>query len=272
VGNLSAGVYVLLADYNNTPGCTSTDTIEIIEYLAITSAVTIEHVDCYGDSDGNITAVVSSGGTSPYTYSWNDPQAQTTNTAIGLSAGVYVCTITDNNACENIFTYNLTEPQVLAVNITESSYVLTAALSGGIAPFSYSWREQSSPNVSIGTNMTYTYTSYGIYYVVVTDGNGCIRESNVIGDGSTGVSQLSSDIALSIYPNPFKEETTVDFGKEIQAASIRVVDVFGKLIEEHSVTNTDKHILKRASKSSGIYFIEIEVDQKEKTIYKLIIE
>jgi len=36
--------------------------------------------------------------------------------------------------------------------------------------------------------------------------------------------------------------------------------VFGKLIEEHSIANTDKHILKRENKASGIYFIEIEVD------------
>jgi hypothetical protein len=81
-----------------------------------------------------------------------------------------------------------------------------------------------------------------------------------------------SGISLSIYPNPFKEETTVDFGREIQVASIKVVDVFGKLIEEHNIENTDKHILKRENKASGIYFMEIEVEQKVKIIYKLIIE
>ncbi|MBT5749695.1 MAG: T9SS type A sorting domain-containing protein [Flavobacteriales bacterium] len=58
----------------------------------------------------------------------------------------------------------------------------------------------------------------------------------------------------------------------VEQASVRVVDVFGKLIEEHSVTNTDKHVLKRENKASGIYFMEIEVEQKEKAIYKLIIE
>jgi hypothetical protein len=58
----------------------------------------------------------------------------------------------------------------------------------------------------------------------------------------------------------------------VKTVSIKVVDVFGKLIEEHSVTNTDKHILKRENKASGIYFVEIEVEQKEKMIYKLIIE
>ena len=40
--------------------------------------------------------------------------------------------------------------------------------------------------------------------------------------------------------------------------------MFGKLIEEHNVTDTDKHILKRENKASGIYFIEIEWNKKKK--------
>jgi len=50
-----------------------------------------------------------------------------------------------------------------------------------------------------------------------------------------------------------------------------VVDVFGKLIEEYSIRNADKHILKRENKASGIYFIEIEADEV-KLFYKIIIE
>jgi len=271
VDNLSAGVYVLLADYNNTPGCTSTDTLEIIEYSAITNAVTIEDVDCYGQSTGSILASAS-GTTSPYSYSWDTFPVQTDSAATNLEEGSYSLTVTDINNCENIFTYNITEPQELAVNITESSYVLTAGTPlGGTLPFSYSWRAQSSPNTSIGTGMTYTVTSYGIYYVLVTDANGCTAESNIFEDVGTGIGQVSSGIALSIYPNPFKEETTVDFGREIQTASIKVVDVFGKLIEEHSITNTDKHILKRENKASGIYFVEIEAEGI-KLFHKIIIE
>ncbi len=120
--------------------------------------------------------------------------------------------------------------------------------------------------------MTYTVANYGSYYVLVTDGNGCTTESNSINLTVTGFGQVSSGIALSLYPNPFKEETTVDFGRVVKQASIRVVDVFGKLIEEYSVIETDKHILKRENKASGIYFMEIEVEQQEKVIYKLIIE
>ena len=74
-----------------------------------------------------------------------------------------------------------------------------------------------------------------VYYVVVTDGNGCTTESNSIDLTVTGVGQVSSGIFLSIYPNPFKDETTVDFGRVVKTVSIKVVDVFGKLIEEHSI-------------------------------------
>jgi hypothetical protein len=89
--------------------------------------------------------------------------------------------------------------------------------------------------------------------------------------GSVGVVEAGL-LDLSIYPNPFKQETTVDFGREVKQASIKVVDVFGKLIEEHTITNTDKHSLKRNNKAAGVYFVEIEVEQQEKVNVKLIIE
>jgi hypothetical protein len=39
-------------------------------------------------------------GTGPFTYLWNDSQAQTTQTATNLAAGNYTVTITDGNGCE----------------------------------------------------------------------------------------------------------------------------------------------------------------------------
>ncbi len=269
VDSLVAGIYVLLANYNNTLGCSVSDTLEVVEYSAITNTVTIEHVDCFGESTGSILAS-SSGTIPPYSYTWNS--GQTSALASNLTVGVDTLTVTDGNGCEREFTYSVTEPEALSVNITESSYVLTSGIPlGGTAPFSYSWREQSNPFVSIGTSVTYIVANYGVYYVVVTDGNGCTVESNIFDNISTGAGQLSSGIALSIYPNPFREETTVDFGKQVKQASIKLVDVFGKLIEEYNVIDTDKHILKRENKASGIYFIEIEVEGI-KLFYKIIIE
>ena len=47
-----------------------------------------------------------SGGTNPYTYLWDDPTAQTTATATGLSAGTYTCTVTDNGSKSWSLNYN----------------------------------------------------------------------------------------------------------------------------------------------------------------------
>ena len=41
-----------------------------------------------------------SGGASPYTYLWSD--GQTSQTATGLVAGTYTCTVTDANGCSSI--------------------------------------------------------------------------------------------------------------------------------------------------------------------------
>ena len=45
-------------------------------------------VSCFGGNDGS-TYVTAAGGTSPYSYLWNDANAQTTATATNLSSGTY---------------------------------------------------------------------------------------------------------------------------------------------------------------------------------------
>ena len=111
--------------------------------------------------------------------------------------------------------------------------------------------------------MTYVVDTYGTYYVVITDANGCEATSNTFTyENPNSITDLDVLKQLSIYPNPFKEETTIDFGVRMQQVSIRLVDVFGKLIEQHDLRDIDKYIIKRENKASGIYFVEIEINQQ----------
>ncbi|MBX7241942.1 MAG: T9SS type A sorting domain-containing protein [Bacteroidia bacterium] len=66
---------------------------------------------------GNGTAtVIASGGTPPFTYTWNTNPPQYTSTATGLIAGSYTCIITDANGCFRPFTISVTE----ALDVEES--------------------------------------------------------------------------------------------------------------------------------------------------------
>jgi len=62
--------------------------------IAIVTSQT--NVLCSGGNTGTATASVT-GGTSPYSYSWNTSPVQTTATASGLKAGAYIITVTDAN-------------------------------------------------------------------------------------------------------------------------------------------------------------------------------
>ena len=57
-------------------------------------------------NNGSIT-VNASGGTNPYTYSWNTSPVQTSNTASNLNVGNYSVTVTDSNLCNETFNYSL---------------------------------------------------------------------------------------------------------------------------------------------------------------------
>ncbi|UPZ15228.1 gliding motility-associated C-terminal domain-containing protein [Flavobacterium humidisoli] len=73
--------------------------ITIGQPQALLSATTTQvNVACGGGATGSAT-VIPSGGTSPYTYSWDTNPVQTDATAIGLKAGTYNVTVTDANLC-----------------------------------------------------------------------------------------------------------------------------------------------------------------------------
>ena len=271
--NLSAGTYVLYADYNNISGCTSTDTVLITELPIINPSAVVTHVDCFGNSTGSLQGS-SVGGTSPYNLLWN-PGSLSGSIISNLQAGEYTLTVTDVNNCQEVDTFVISEPDALSVSITQNGFVLTSSTPlGGTAPYSYSWIEQSS-SLQVGTGLNYIVSSYGTYYLKVVDANGCEVLSNSVtyDEGPLGTIDLNDLInSVAVYPNPFNEEVTIDFGRNIYRASLHLVDVYGKLVEKYTFENSDKYTIKRGDKASGVYFVEIEVDDQYLTNIKLIIE
>lgn len=105
---LSPGNYTVTV--TDSKGCFENIPVAIVN--ATPPAISISNkkdATCFGDKDGNATALAS-GGQAPYTYSWSTIPAQNNATATGLGAGSYNVTVTDNNGCTASTSVQINEP------------------------------------------------------------------------------------------------------------------------------------------------------------------
>ncbi|MCF6130591.1 T9SS type A sorting domain-containing protein, partial [Flavobacterium sp. AS60] len=95
VNNLSAGTYTAVITSAN--GCTANVSTTITQPATALAIIMSQTPITTSGGYGTATATVT-GGTGPYTYSWNSTPIQTTQTA-SLQVGWYTVTVTDANGC-----------------------------------------------------------------------------------------------------------------------------------------------------------------------------
>ncbi len=171
---LNAGGYnVTVTDAS---GCSEVGVVSVNNVGAGTVSITsISNVTCNGANDGS-AVVLASGGTLPYTYSWDDPGTQTTDTAVGLAGGTYVATVTDGAGCIASDIAVVLEPAALSLSTTSNDVTCsglcdgdaTVTVTGGTAPYVYIWNDTLSQTDSMAVTLC-----VGTYTVTVTDTNGC---------------------------------------------------------------------------------------------------
>jgi hypothetical protein len=180
LNGLTAGTYsVIITD---SKGCTATLSQVITQPLAITVTPAITTVGCRGSSTGAIALTIA-GGTSPYTYLWND--GNTSQNRTGLAAGTYSVTVRDPNNCTRTESgISVTQPAAaLSLSFTQTNILVNGAstgaidltVTGGTSPYTYSW---------VGVSFTATTQDIssrpaGVYNVAVTDARGCIANLSV---------------------------------------------------------------------------------------------
>ncbi|MCC7302422.1 MAG: gliding motility-associated C-terminal domain-containing protein [Bacteroidia bacterium] len=166
---LCAGTYtVTVTDAN---GCTSTDTIQVVQPPAILLSTTVQDASC-NESNGNAT-VTATNGNAPYSYSWS-PSGGTAATGTGLGAGTYTVTVTDATGCTSTATATVIDNSPTAtisptIVIMAGNNTALTSTGGGV----YSWSPTNNLSCTDCPNPTANPTVTTQYCVTITDQNGC---------------------------------------------------------------------------------------------------
>ena len=207
---------------------------------------------CTGDSVNLSTGIFGS-------YLWSN--GDTTQNIIAFTSGNYFVSVTDSNGCRGISSSeSIVENSLPIVNLGNDTslcgsctLLLDAENTGAI----YAWNTGASTrNILI--------TSPGVYWVMVTDSNGCSSSDTIIVDlfvGTSGASIYSQPV-LSIFPNPSNGFFTLEIrGEEISSASFYLFSLLGnQLIISGELEKESDKISKTIDLSSfakGIYIGQI---------------
>ena len=186
--NLVAGTYLL--NIKEQKLCSLDTSVTVLEPSPLLVDTTSQDsVSCNGSSNGSAYVGVI-GGTGTYNFTWTDSLginlSQDSSTAINLSAGIYTIIVKDQLLCTIDTNVTVIEPDTFVVDTSNvvSPYctsstdaIINLDISGGTSPYSFSWSDSSTTFSS--TNQNLNNLLPGIYYVVVTDNNGCTATDTV---------------------------------------------------------------------------------------------
>lgn len=169
--NIGAGSYSVTITDND--GCSVVASGIVTEPNALSAIASASQASC-GGNDGSISLLVN-GGTTPYTYTWNDATLNGTQSPTGLGAGSYIVTITDANGCSVTASAGVTVPNGPSISLASvdadcngaSTGGLDLTVNGGTAPYTYTW------SGSLAAVEDQPALSAGTYSVTVTDANSC---------------------------------------------------------------------------------------------------
>ncbi len=172
---MCAGTHTITVTDNGS-GCITSTFVVVSEPDSIAmSFPNIIDATCGGTCDGEAT-VVASGGDLPYTYSW--PSGGNSAVEGSLCAGTYTVDVTDASGCTQTQDVTITEPTpiTIALDSVDASCTtvpdggVNAVVGGGSPGYTHSWTGPTSP---LPDNDTISNVFAGVYYLTVTDQQGC---------------------------------------------------------------------------------------------------
>lgn len=199
---LSAGSYTV--EIMDGAGCITTVNITVTEPAVLDATDIVVDETCTGN-DGSVD-LTTTGGTTPYSWSWTGPGGftATTEDITGLVGGTYDVVITDANGCTFNGSYTLTTgggPTITAVNVVDATCTgvcdaTVTVTAVGVSPITYDL-------IGVGSNTTGAFTGVcaGTYTLDVTDNNGCVTTQSVtVSDNGIVIADFTASPTTGFAP------------------------------------------------------------------------
>lgn len=182
-------------------------------------------------------------------------------------SGIYTDTLINSEGCDSIIVTNLTIIPNGGIFFTDG------VLSSNIDLATYQWVDCENDYEEIlgETNQTFVPTSNGIY-AIITNKSGCVDTSDCI--SLIDVTLINNNHSkISVYPNPFDDFITIDFGKQpVEGQKILVHNTLGQEIYRNDNLSGSTLILTKKEFGTGVYFLSLATNNETVFLAKLIVQ
>jgi hypothetical protein len=277
VNSLSAGVYTVTV----TDALSAVDSISIAisEPNVLISNILVNEANAFQCMAS--AQAYGSGGTSPYSYLWDDPATQSTSLADSLCPGTYSVLVSDDHGCINISSAMI---QQNSGNVIDSAFTLLDTClvnsildTAFISDLFYSatvmmieWTLVSIYNDTAMFTTPYpTITTPGVFYVGLTiicpTKSGytiqLVQVIEITQQHLRNSEQQSVKDEYELYPNPVRDRLLIGLPPEMSAKQmITIYNVAGMLMyrSEHKISSSQSKLNIDVNKfPNGTYFVQI---------------
>ncbi|MCE3228864.1 MAG: Secretion system C-terminal sorting domain [Bacteroidetes bacterium] len=243
------------------------------------SASNVQQPTCFGSCNGSVTFTTASA-TGPFnmvmTNSLSCPNStisSSTNSAITISsvcpcASDYTVSIFTGTVLVGVDYVQFPVTSTTALNVTASTVVAATCSSCCTGSVYVNWSggntQVSSPTITIDGAPTASYSPAvglcpGPHTLCATDAASCTTCTGftVTAQPPTGISENTIDNNLTIFPNPASSEITLQVTQGTEISLVRILDLSGRNISEHSVSYLRNVKLDISKLTNGLYYLEV---------------
>lgn len=181
--NFFAGEYSVTVTGAN--GCRGSDTVFVTEIPPVKAVWDTASPLCHGSADGFIELSSISGGTEPFVFQLNNGAPSGSASFQNLTAGTWEALVTDSTGCQTAFSFTLSDPPLLAVDLGENqilgtgeSYLMPVQINQQ-GQFVYTWSPPLGLSCNDCPNPVATPLETTVYTLFLENENGCTTSDSV---------------------------------------------------------------------------------------------